>query len=210
MEAALCVQGSRAYVWSFARPQNPKLLLVLDHSEPSKPQAAATDGGGGARAGDGATRDQEPGAPGAAGDVLPAKKSDMRWLTRSDLDGLPAAGEGDDEAAAAATAAAADARREEREREARLAEMPGLVAEAIRDAAEDVPEVTQVRVRLGDRRSCAPHAIVSQRWCLHVCEYELHALAFAKDDLTPLMHTPPPPTDPLGGVPRVVGDGGGR
>ncbi|KAI8472624.1 MAG: WD40-repeat-containing domain protein [Monoraphidium minutum] len=127
-EAGVCAQGARAYVWSFARPAAPRLALVLDHSQ--GPQPRAPNGGGGG------ARDQQPApAPGGAagggggggGGGAAGKPSDMRWLTRSDLDGLQGGGGGG--GAAARTGGA----------------LPALVAEAIRDAAVDVPEVTQIR-----------------------------------------------------------------
>jgi hypothetical protein len=103
----------------------PRLVLVLDHASPRASGCAAPDSEG---------RDTaEPPARVAAGggappDVDHAKPSDMRWLTRSDLEGLLAKKE----------SGRGDAQQQRRRRQ-----MPAIVAEAIRDAAYDIPEVTQ-------------------------------------------------------------------
>jgi hypothetical protein len=111
--------GCKVKVWSLARPTQPTLVLVLDHSEAqpdTKQSAAGADG----------TPQQAPTAPSAAAaaaDVNAAGSSNMRWLTKSDM---PDGGGGGQAAGGGLM-------------------LPGIVAEAIAHAAEDVPEVTQVR-----------------------------------------------------------------
>lgn len=102
-EIATCGMGSKVKVWSLAKPTQPRLRLVLDHSEP-------------------ATRPKSAGVQTGPGDVNPDGKSNMQWLTRSDIDGLAAG----DKAAGAGSS------------------LPPIVADAIAHANEDVPEVTQV------------------------------------------------------------------
>lgn len=89
-ELASCGMGNKVKIWDLSRPQSMKLKLVLDHSEHGE---------------------------GADGDSPKrnAKKSNMMWLTKSDIEGLP-------QKAA-----------------------PGMVEETIMNADRDVPEVTQVR-----------------------------------------------------------------
>ena len=134
-EAALCAQGSKAYVWSLAPGAPPRMQLVLDHGAGAAGQPRqAQQGQGGASAGAGGAGREQPdgggsGGGGGTGDVLPAGPSDMRWLTQSDVGVAPAAG-----------AARGGGGKEERECGSAL---PDLVAEAIRDAAVDIPEVTQ-------------------------------------------------------------------
>jgi hypothetical protein len=112
---------------------------VLDHFE----KKSGDDDGGGGGSKDQAAAGSGAGGGGGDADIIPVKKSDMRWLTRSDLEGLPSQAERE-------AAAAADA--------GRRAALPELVAEAIRDAAVDVPEVTQVRLGL----SCLASARVEE------------------------------------------------
>ncbi len=119
-EAAICTQSSKVYVWSLKRPHQLRLSLVLDHSEPTqqsqqKQQPDAENGTAAAAA---------AGAAAGAEDVTPSKPINMRWLTRSDIEGLP----GPDANA-----------------DPRPPQYPDLVAEAIRDAGFDIPEVTQIR-----------------------------------------------------------------
>ncbi|WIA17403.1 hypothetical protein OEZ85_014259 [Tetradesmus obliquus] len=110
-EVATCGMGSKVKVWSLAKPTQPRLTLVLDHSDPAtRPNSA------------GPSKQQTP------SDVNPNGKSNMQWLTRSDIDGLAAGGGG------AGT-----------KQQQGGAGLPAIVAEAIAHASEDVPEVTQVR-----------------------------------------------------------------
>jgi len=122
-EAAICTQGSKAYIWAFKRLQQPRMLLVLDHSAKGQPKAASEI--------DETAEDSKSngGCTGASADVIPAKLSNMRWLTQSDLAGLPSA---------------ADAGQEQQLGGGAGPKWPDLVAEAIRDASYDIPEVTQV------------------------------------------------------------------
>lgn len=110
------------------------MLLVLDHfekqqQENGQEQRQQQEQGSMAdkQQGDGAAG--KPGEGSGAADVVPAKPSNMRWLTRSDLEGLE-----DTEAEA----------RKRQQQKGRASGWLDLVAEAIRDAAVDVPEVTQV------------------------------------------------------------------
>eukprot|EP00775_Hariotina_reticulata_P004041 gene4041-4288_t len=104
-EAATSALGSKVKVWSFSKPRQPRLKLVLDHSEPDTHA--------------GEQHKQGPAGVGPS-DVNPDGTSDMQWLTRSDIvDG--------------------------RQQGKRGPELPSIVAEAIAHAAEEVPEVTQVR-----------------------------------------------------------------
>lgn len=96
-EIATCAMGNKVKIWSIAEPLRPRLVRVLDHGEASSSNRAS------------------PSANGAA-DVDNGKKTNMTWLTRSDMDGLPEAATTND-----------------------------LVAEALRNVHQDVPEVTQVR-----------------------------------------------------------------
>jgi hypothetical protein len=112
-EAATCGMGSKVKVWSLAKPTQPRLTLVLDHSDPATRPGSASP-----------SKQQTP------SDVNPDGKSNMQWLTRSDIDGLAAAG-----------AAAGKGPGQQQGGSG----LPAIVAEAIAHANEDVPEVTQVR-----------------------------------------------------------------
>jgi hypothetical protein len=110
-EVATCGMGSKVKVWSLAKPTQPRLTLVLDHSDPAtRPNSASP------------SKQQTP------SDVNPNGKSNMQWLTRSDIDGLAAAGAGKGPA----------------QQQQGGSGLPAIVAEAIAHANEDVPEVTQV------------------------------------------------------------------
>jgi hypothetical protein len=111
-EVATCGMGSKVKVWSLAKPTQPRLTQVLDHSDPAtRPNSAS------------------PGKQQGPADVNPHGKSNMQWLTRSDIDGLAAgvgsAGKGPGQQQGGSG-------------------LPSIVAEAISHASEDVPEVTQV------------------------------------------------------------------
>lgn len=70
-EVATCCLGSKVKVWSIPKPTQPRLKLVLDHSESSnRPKSAGLKG---------------------PGDVNANGQSNMQWLTRSDIDGLEGA-----------------------------------------------------------------------------------------------------------------------
>jgi hypothetical protein len=70
-EAATTALGSKVKVWSFSKPRQPRLKLVLDHSEPS-PHTEELH------------HQQDP-PGGGLSDVNPNATSDMQWLTRSDV-----------------------------------------------------------------------------------------------------------------------------
>lgn len=89
-ELATCAMGNKVRVWDVRKPTNIKLKLELDHSD------------GDADGEDGHTRNSFK------------ARSNMNWLTKSDMAGLP------------------------------RANMPSLVEETINSATRDVPEVTQV------------------------------------------------------------------
>lgn len=97
-EVATCASGNKVKVWCFKRPTQPRLVVMLDHTDPEAKEEGDEHPAGGAR------------------DVL-GGPSNMQWLTRSDVDGLPAEGR---------------------------QEMPGIVQEAILNARADIPEVIQV------------------------------------------------------------------
>eukprot|EP00879_Flechtneria_rotunda_P021822 GHRR01023011.1.p1 GENE.GHRR01023011.1~~GHRR01023011.1.p1 ORF type:complete len:226 (+),score=53.15 GHRR01023011.1:2627-3304(+) len=104
-EVATCGMGSKVKVWSVRQPAQIRLALVLDHTDPEKRAAQQA-----------AAKAKVP------RDVNAEGKTDMQWLTCSDIDGL---GVGQKVPAASA--------------------LPSIVAEAIANAAEDVPAITQVR-----------------------------------------------------------------
>ncbi|MEW5312499.1 MAG: hypothetical protein WDW38_004130 [Sanguina aurantia] len=91
-ELATCCMGNTVKVWDVRKPTAPKLVRTLDHAE-ERHDAGLFPG-----------RDEEERG---------GRKSNMNWLTKSDMPGLSSA--------------------------------PGIVQEAIQNAARDVPEVTQVR-----------------------------------------------------------------
>jgi hypothetical protein len=147
-EAALCTQSSKAYVWGFKHPTQPRLLAVLDHAaRVSGPAASphAPGGGGDAAAAAPPPADVAAAAPPPAdvaaaapppADVVPSQTSDMVWLTRSDLEGLPAGSQG---------GSGGGAQQQGQQGQRRAQCVPDIVAEAIRDAAHDIPEATQAR-----------------------------------------------------------------
>lgn len=112
-QAATCGMGAKVKVWSLAKPTQPTLVLVLDHTDPAakllrEQQQQQADGAGAAAVPDGVP------------DVNPTGVSNMRWLIKSEL------AEGSLQDKKAST-------------------LPDIVADAIAHAADDVPEVTQVR-----------------------------------------------------------------
>lgn len=70
-EVATCCLGSKVKVWSMTKPSQPRLTLVLDHSE--------------------ASARSKSGLHKPPGDVNADGNSNMQWLTRSDIDGLEGA-----------------------------------------------------------------------------------------------------------------------
>ncbi|KAF6254405.1 WD40-repeat-containing domain protein [Scenedesmus sp. NREL 46B-D3] len=112
-EVSTCGMGSKVKVWSLAKPTQPRLTLVLDHSV----LAAQLDSAGPDK--------QQPPI-----DINPNGKSNMQWLTRSDIDGLAAGGSSAGKGPVGQQGECG---------------LPAIVAEAIAHATEDVPEVTQVR-----------------------------------------------------------------
>ena len=124
-EAAVCAQGSRVFVWSFADPLAPRLARVLDHCKPTAAAVAAAP----PQLGPAEATESGGGGGGMAESAGPAKPTDMRWLTRSDLRGLPDGDGGGDSGRGAWGDVA----------------LPPEVAAAVRDAAVDVPEVTHAR-----------------------------------------------------------------
>lgn len=76
-QAATCGMGAKVKVWSLAKPTQPTLALVLDHSDPTAKQQQQQQGQQGA------------GIPGqgaaVAPDVNPTGTSNMRWLIKSEL-----------------------------------------------------------------------------------------------------------------------------
>lgn len=122
-QAATCGMGAKVKIWSLARPTQPTLALVLDHTDPAQQQQQEAAAATGAQAG------STPGAAGGAapaaattGDVNPTGTSNMRWLIKSEL----------------AEGTALGGKRKG------ASTLPDIVAEAIAHAAEDVPEVMQV------------------------------------------------------------------
>lgn len=122
-QAATCGMGTKVKIWSLARPTQPTLALVLDHTDPAKQQQQQQEA---AAAATGAQAGSTPGAAAAAapppGDVNPDGTSNMRWLIKSEL----------------AEGTAQGGKRKG------ASTLPDIVAEAIAHAAEDVPEVMQV------------------------------------------------------------------
>ena len=111
--------GAKVKVWSLAKPTQPTLSLVLDHSDPvAKQQQQA---GAAAPAGGSAATPSSPAPP----DVNATGTSNMRWLIKSEL--AESRGQGG---------------------KPRASTLPDIVAEVIAHAAEDVPEVMQVGAAL--------------------------------------------------------------
>lgn len=127
-------------MWSFKRPHQPRMVVVLDHSpNPQQQQPQQVSEAGGSREAGGA----EAGGRAAPEDVIPSKPSNMRWLTRSDIDGLPPPGAG---GAGGGGSGGADQQQQGSSGDGGGSDgQRDLVAEAIRDAAVDIPEVTQAR-----------------------------------------------------------------
>ncbi len=123
-ELATCCMGSVVKVWScLEAPSTPRLIATLDHTEPDE----------------GSSEEAASGPTGGAADVAAKRASNMQWLTRSDLEGLP----GEEQGPAL-----------------------GLVEAAIRDCARDVPEVTQVCVMMGARHRIQDIDRGSMRACI--------------------------------------------
>lgn len=67
--------GAKVKVWSLARPTQPTLALVLDHTNPAKQQQQQAS----------ASADGAAAVGSAAPDVNPGGTSNMRWLIKSEL-----------------------------------------------------------------------------------------------------------------------------
>lgn len=132
-QVATCGMGCKVKVWSLTKPSQPTLVVVLDHADPTTkqlPQAPQQQGSehGSLPASPAAAASQAQGdsqgkaGGGGAADVNASGTSNMKWLIKSDA---PSEG------------------RQAGRREG--PPLPAIVAQAIEHAAEDVPEVLQVR-----------------------------------------------------------------
>lgn len=65
-EVATCAMGNKVKIWDVSRPATPRHVLTLDHAEGDP------------------DRDGGPDSP-----TSPARRSNMTWLTRSDVAGAP-------------------------------------------------------------------------------------------------------------------------
>jgi hypothetical protein len=132
--------GAKVKIWSLSRPTQPTLAVVLDHTDPTKQAQQQQEDSAGASAEGSAAE----GAAAAAPDVNPAGKSNMRWLIKSELAGSGAP-QGSNKKAST---------------------MPDIVAEAIAHAAEDVPEVMQVRSIVGEELANGMQPCLMFQWLL--------------------------------------------